>query len=198
MAGDGAVAADERHGRFNLGHHRQPWRRTLPAHGDVAALWQGAGGGANQQREHAELYDPATGTWSSTGNLGHVRYNHTATLLPTGKVLVTGGVDGGGIFPTSSAELYDPASGNLECHGQPRHQTLQSHGDVAAPMARCWWPEDMTLACILQAARNCMIRPREPGVPPAASPPHVNPTRRRCCHRQGAGGGEWRWQRGAL
>ena len=54
----------------------------------------------------AELYDPATGTWSSTGAMHTNRCYHTATLLPNGKVLVVGG-DGG----LSSAELYDPATG---------------------------------------------------------------------------------------
>jgi len=54
----------------------------------------------------AELYDSASGTWMATGDLGTARYEHTATLLPSGKVLVAGGYPG-----IVSAELYDPASG---------------------------------------------------------------------------------------
>src|SRR5438128_11789768 len=51
----------------------------------------------------AELYDPASGTWTATGSLATARESHTATLLPNGKVLVAGGY-------LASAELYDPAS----------------------------------------------------------------------------------------
>ncbi len=55
----------------------------------------------------ADLYDPATGTWTPTGNLAHPRYDNTATLLPNGQVLVAGyNLDNGG-----DAELYDPATG---------------------------------------------------------------------------------------
>src|SRR6266542_1914314 len=57
-----------------------------------------------------ELYDPATGSWSPTGSLGTARAIHTATLLPSGKVLVTGGFNG--FSSLSSAELYDPATGS--------------------------------------------------------------------------------------
>ena len=58
----------------------------------------------------AELYDPATNTWSYTGSLNTARAFHTMTLLPNGKVLVTGGSDASDGFITS-AELYDPATG---------------------------------------------------------------------------------------
>ena len=61
----------------------------------------------------AELYDPASGTWSATGSLTTARAYHTATLLPNGKVLVVGGTPDPDFFGVvfSSAELYDPASG---------------------------------------------------------------------------------------
>jgi N-acetylneuraminic acid mutarotase len=58
----------------------------------------------------AELYDAGTGTWTTTGRLGTARYLHTATLLPTGKVLVAGG-DYTNLAVTNSAELYEPATG---------------------------------------------------------------------------------------
>jgi N-acetylneuraminic acid mutarotase len=72
----------------------------------------------------AELYDPATGTWTITASLNAPRNSHTATLLPNGKVLVAAGgswTPSGnppcGLTATCSfnvlnnAELYDPASG---------------------------------------------------------------------------------------
>jgi hypothetical protein len=56
----------------------------------------------------AEIYDPGTSKWSNTGNLGVIRNSHTATLLASGKVLVTGGVY---FSAKNGAELYDPVSG---------------------------------------------------------------------------------------
>jgi Galactose oxidase, central domain len=57
----------------------------------------------------AELYDPASGTWTFTGSLNSARYIHTAILLSNGMVLVGGGIIGFNAF--ASAELYNPASG---------------------------------------------------------------------------------------
>jgi len=58
----------------------------------------------------AELFDPATNTWSATGGLSTAREAGTFTLLPNGKVLASGGVNSEG-YAISSAELYNPVTG---------------------------------------------------------------------------------------
>jgi len=60
----------------------------------------------------AELYDPASGTFAATGNLGISRNGYTATLLKNGKVLIAGGVDANSM-KLATAELYNPASGTF-------------------------------------------------------------------------------------
>lgn len=52
----------------------------------------------------AELFDPATETFSGTGAMSAARASHTATLLNNGTVLVAGGLN-------ATAEVYDPATG---------------------------------------------------------------------------------------
>ncbi len=59
----------------------------------------------------AELYDPASGTWTTNNNLMHTtRAYHTAIVLKNGKVLVMGGQVDSTQY-TSTAELYNPATG---------------------------------------------------------------------------------------
>ena len=54
-------------------------------------------------------------SWFITGSMGTARIFHTATLLPSGQVLVAGGLNSSGLL--SSAELYDPASGSWSSTG---------------------------------------------------------------------------------
>jgi WD40 repeat protein len=60
----------------------------------------------------AELYDPATATFTPTGSMASARHSHTATLLADGKVLVAGGLAGPTFRPIylDTAELYDPST----------------------------------------------------------------------------------------
>ena len=95
----------------------------------------------------AELYDPASGAFSATGNMTAARESHTATLLNDGRVLLAGGVAYGGINvfygSTASAELYTPTvqvpaprlfsmSGDGNGQGAVWHATT---GQLASPSA---------------------------------------------------------------
>jgi hypothetical protein len=66
----------------------------------------------------------AQGTFTATGDMTTARSQHTATLLPNGKVLIAGGMKfaDSGLPPRpgtaqSSAELYDPSKGTFAATG---------------------------------------------------------------------------------
>jgi uncharacterized delta-60 repeat protein len=104
-------------GALSIG--REDHTATLLSDGKVlvaGGMGSRSGGSGSDYLSSAELYDPATGRWTATNSLNKPRINHTATLLPNGKVLVAGGYNSG-TGHLSSAELYDPATGRWTATG---------------------------------------------------------------------------------
>lgn len=104
----------------------------------------------------AELYDSDTGSWHDAGTLNVVRFAKTATLLQSGKVLVTGFEENG----SSAAELYDPETGVWSITGRPTEvrgtATVLSDGRVLlAGGYDSYHPV---------SGRSCTIRLPKPGV----------------------------------
>jgi hypothetical protein len=70
--------------------------------------------------------------WVTTGSMAEPRVSHTATLLPDGRILVTGG----GIETyTATAELFDPATGRWT-PAAPMHEARSFHTATRLPDGR--------------------------------------------------------------
>ncbi len=109
---------------------------TLLTSGQVLVAGGLSTWGSDDPLASAELYDPTSNTFASTGSMTIHRYFPTATLLNDGKVLVAGGWIGyaGGFL--ASAELYDPTTNTFARTGSmttDRYQqtaTLLHNGKV--------------------------------------------------------------------
>jgi hypothetical protein len=113
--------------------YRDRHTATLLADGRVLLT-----GGIDWAHQHflltsAEIYDPATETFHAVGAMQHGRQDHTATLLPSGRVLMFGGAQ---TAPCVAAEVFDPATEQFsntqfETLNRADHQaTRLMNGDV--------------------------------------------------------------------
>lgn len=87
--------------------------------GKVLFIGEGSNPSSDRYVYVAELYDPSTGTFTAAGALATVPYSPIATLLPSGKVLISDGglgetcCNGNSAVPCCAAEIYDPVAGTF-------------------------------------------------------------------------------------
>ena len=103
---------------------------------DGRILVAGGSTSAGTALASAEIYNPSTGHWTSTGSMAAARYGFTLTMLANGWVLAAGGYSSSTSPALASAEIYDPATGGwtptgLMANGrQFQSATLLANGQV--------------------------------------------------------------------
>jgi N-acetylneuraminic acid mutarotase len=90
---------------------RQEHSATLLADGRVLVAGGTTTTSPGNSVTTAEVYDPVAGTWTyTTGPMNSGHRDHTATLLPDGRVLVAGGVNEASVI-VRVTETFDPTTG---------------------------------------------------------------------------------------
>ena len=120
----------------DMGIARANHTATLLPNGKILIVGGNNGSTAQSVLQSAQLYDPMSLALNPTGSLKTPRVDHTATLLPSGKVLIAGGYGNG--LPLSTAEVYDvttgtftPTAGQMQAApGQGSTATLLPNGKV--------------------------------------------------------------------
>ena len=109
---------------------------TVLANGQVLATGGSAKFNSWNILASAELYDPKTGKWSMTTPMNEARYDHAATRLGNGMVLVAGGKNRNADY-IFSAEIYNPATGKWTATGSMPYESrftytaaLRTNGQV--------------------------------------------------------------------
>jgi hypothetical protein len=90
----------------SMAHARDSHTATLLSDGRVLIVGGLGAGTSLAFLASAEVYDPASDSFSPAGTMAVGRAQHTATLLADGGVLIAGGVNDSG--PFASADLWRP------------------------------------------------------------------------------------------
>lgn len=88
---------------------------TLLSNGSVLICGGVDGANSSGTLNDAQLYDPASDTFTLAGTMATARLDHSAMLLDNGTVLVAGGYNGSGV--TSSAEIYGATGDEIFADG---------------------------------------------------------------------------------
>jgi hypothetical protein len=104
---------------------------TLLPNGKVLLTGGFVGNTNSPSLSTAELYDPATGKFATTGSMSNKRDSHTATLLQDGTVLLAGGEDDFRFLFT--AEIYDPATGSFTLTSNQMNVARAGHTATRLP-----------------------------------------------------------------
>lgn len=100
-----------------------PWTDYEPCNAttlkDGRVLFAGGWSIGSFSMNRAVIYDPAAGTFATTGSMVKTQCTSTTVLLPSGKVLIVGGVapTGSGDKATALAQLFNPATGTFSLTG---------------------------------------------------------------------------------
>ena len=138
----------------HLVSNRQPEDRAIRPYGNSPANGMVLVAGGNPgDLDSAELYDPATGTWSATGSLNDGRADDVETLLPNGMVLMAGGTNLGSL---DAGKLYNPATDLvLTVASTPCERTMPQ---LSCSTAWCSSQGEHLPTKLLSRPRNSMIR----------------------------------------
>ena len=84
----------------------------------------------------AELYNPASGSWSDAGSMTGAHYHQSSTLLPDGRVLIAGGSSSSSA--TNRTEMYDPIQPSFSSwrQGPPLTNSRSFHTATLLPEGR--------------------------------------------------------------
>ncbi len=126
-------------------------------------------------KDYASLFDPATRTWTRTGNLPDIRSTPSATLLKDGRVLLAGGYDYDWGCPVYSTQTYDPVTDSWSTganlpFGWGHTATLLPDGRVlavgVADDGNCGNPTGPAFAELYDPATGLWVRGANAGVYP--------------------------------